>query len=82
MHLLMHANSLNVRGATGAMVKYAEQLSILGHTVTIAFSLVDEDNDKNVIDILRSKFTLIGYETFEKFAKEYDSKFDFAYFIN
>ena len=81
MRILMHANSLNVRGTTGAMVKYAEQLLAYGHSVTLGYCEIDEDNDRTVIRNLQSRFTLIGYDLFENFLRDYDSKFDFAYFI-
>lgn len=79
MKILMHDNALNERGVTKAIESYAEILTQLGISVTIAFRSDNPGNVPEVIERIGNQFDLFPYRFFSEIERSQKS-FDVAYF--
>ena len=81
MKILLHDNSLNERGSTGAMLDYANHLKELGHEITIGFNKTLDENMPEVVKTVSMNYETIGYSNFDSVKTLPVSAFDFMYFI-
>lgn len=83
MKILLHDNSLNIRGTSVAVYDYALFLEEkLNHECIIAHSKLNEGNDLNVINKFKKRFNVCSYEQFNEIDKIISkNNIDFLYLI-
>jgi hypothetical protein len=81
MRILMHDNHLGNRGTTAALIDYAEQLTLLGHAITVCYKKSDVHNSNSIVKKLSEQFELREYASFSDIAASEQKLFDKAYFI-
>ena len=80
MRVLLHDNSLTVRGTTQAMRDYARILAAAGHVPVISWNLRAENNSREVQLSVEREFETLPYETSGQLV-ESSQRFDLGYFI-
>jgi len=67
MKILLHENSLNIRGSSIALFDYAYYLQhTLNHSVAITYNVTEHTNDSKVLDKFNNNFMVFGYKDFSQ----------------